>query len=260
MARKNSILYAIPISAILLLEVGMPARLSSIAPAAAQNANSQVLGGTWNEFEPPGNGSPGRREPGGTRGPKDEVSLTALMPAKNASLTISPYPSFLFYLPEISSQTAVEFVLYEYVDEKTDKEVYKTTFTTTGKSGIVSINLPDTANLKPLEIGKNYHWYFSVIVNPKDRSQDKVAEGWVKRIDKTANLENELKNASGLNVAKAYKKALLWQDTIATLADLRRKNPSDLTIVDEWNKVLTSVGLEKIAQAPIIEKIAVQNQ
>ncbi len=260
MARKNSILYAIPISAILLLEVGMPARLSSIATAAPENTNNQVVRGSWNEFEPPGNGAPGRREPGGTRGPSNskEIGLTALMPEKNTSLTVSQYPSFLFYVPEMNPQTTVEFVMYEYVNDGTDKEVYKTLFKTTGKPGIISLNLPDKANFKPLEIGKNYRWYFSVIVNPSDRAADQVVEGWVKRVAKNANLENELKTASGLAVAKAYRETGVWQDTIATLADLRRDNPSDMAIAKEWNEVLKSVELEKIAQAPIMDKIAIE--
>lgn len=276
------------LAAALLLQVGVPLSLSNFTPARAQTPGSdqQNIQSDWNDFDPPARGAPGRREPGGTRGPKDDLNLnefdppsrgapgrrepggtrgpqndlnlTALMPQKNASLTVSEYPSFFFYVPQISAQTSVEFVMYQYVDENTEKEVYKTTFKTTGQPGVLSLSLPENANLPPLEIGANYRWYFSLIVNPQDRAADRVVEGWIKRVPTSTNLANQLKQGSGIAIAEAYKKESLWQDTLASLAELRRANPDDSTIAKAWTDLLGSVGLEKIAQAPLVEKIALQ--
>jgi hypothetical protein len=260
MTQTKYSLSSMTLAAALLLQIGIPVSLSNFTPAQAETSGSeqQSIQSNWNEFEPPSRGAPGRREPGGTRGPQDNINLTALMPQKNAALTVSEYPSFFFYVPQISTQTSVEFVLYQYVDEKTEKEVYKTTFKTTGQEGIVSLSLPKNANLQPLEIGTNYRWYFSVIVNPQDRAADRVVEGWIKRVPTSNNLANQLKQGSGLAIAEAYKKESLWQDTLATLAELRRANPADSAITNAWTDLLGTVGLGKIAQAPLVEKVALQ--
>ncbi len=250
---------SITLSAALLLQIAIPVSLGNFTPAKAENTASdqqQNIPNNWNEFEPPANGAPGRREPGGTRGTQDKPDIIALMPTTSTARTVSGYPSFLFYLPKMSDKPPVEFVLYQYGDDGTQSEFYKTVFRTTGNEGIISLSLPETANLPPLKVGLNYHWYFSVIMNPKDRAADQVVEGWIKRVSPSADLANKSTQSSGIALVEAYQKESLWLDTVATLAEIRRSDPNNLAIAKIWTDILNSVGLQKIAAIPLGERVS----
>ncbi|NET47617.1 MAG: DUF928 domain-containing protein, partial [Merismopedia sp. SIO2A8] len=89
------------------------------------------------QYNPPSDlGLPSRREPGGTRGacpavsaptqamPVDGLSLTPLMPQDNHfGQTLSPYPTFYWYVPAIEAQAA-EFVLMD----EAENEIYTVKF------------------------------------------------------------------------------------------------------------------------------------
>ncbi len=46
-----------------------------------------------------------------------------------------------------------------------------------------------------------------------------------------------------------YVEAGIWDETISILAQLREEKPDDSNLFSIWEKVLTSVGLESLAQA-----------
>ncbi len=188
----------------------------------------------------------GRRRPASARGPclPSEKSLTALMPETNLGLTVATHPTFFFYIPQTTA-TSAEFVL---LDEANNHKVYETTFTITGTPGIVSVSLPASKTLPPLEIGKDYHWYVSVICDPDDRSGDVYVDGWVQRVEPTPSLMSQLEKASPAERVALYRKNGIWHDTLTFLAEGRRLNPSNSALAAEWATLLRSVGLEKIAQ------------
>lgn len=199
---------------------------------------------------PPAKKLVGRRQTASPRGcSRKGKYLTALMPETNLGLTFSLYPTFFFYIPPTSAQTA-EFVL---LDEETEDTVYTTTFNISGLPGTVSVSLPSDKTLPKLKIGKNYHWYFSVICDPQERSGDAYVDGWVQRVTPNSTLISELKTASPLERLAIYTNADIWFERLTTLAELRRLNPNDPNLAAQWANLLRSVGLDKIAQEPLVQ-------
>ncbi|OCQ93913.1 hypothetical protein BCD67_20545 [Oscillatoriales cyanobacterium USR001] len=212
-------------------------------------ANNQRPGGTWNNFEPPDRGVPGRREGGGTRGPECPTSTTALIPKSTMGRTMLAQPTFFYYVPTAIDKT-VEF---ELLDEN-EKTIYKTNFRMITKApGIVSVNL-SAKNAVSLEAGKNYHWYFTIKCNPNDNEADIVVSGWINRISMTPALTSQLDGVKSerdrLNI---YAKESLWYEYLSTLANLRRSQPTDSTLTAQWIEVLSAVELDKIAEQPLVQ-------
>lgn len=197
-------------------------------------------------------GKPTRTQSGATRGacqPKDkEKSLTALIPDKNPGLTVSEYPTFLFYLPPLVDKPAAnnqaQFIL---LDDK-DQEVYQTKFLFSGNSGVISISLPKYTTLPPLEIGKNYSWSFSICPTQNPLM---VVAGKIQRVQLSNNINNQLKLAKERDRANIYKQNNIWYDALATLANLRLSNPNDSTLNTEWEKLLNDLDLKTISQEPM---------
>lgn len=210
---------------------------------------------TAQQFVPPDRGLPGRREGGGTRGSclRGQVPLTALMPNSNFAQTTRTNPTFFWYVPPFLAETA-EFVL---LDEN-DNELYYTTMQLVEDGGIVSLNLPtvkdaDGNDVSLLKEGQDYRWYFSLVCDPDDRSGDVFAEGWIQRIQPTPALASRLLSAANERTrATIYAEAGIWHDALATLAELRRSQPGNSTLLSSWTTLLESVDLESIAAEPLI--------
>jgi hypothetical protein len=162
---------------------------------------------------------------------------------------VAAYPTFFFYIPETSA-TTVEFVL---LDEANGNKLYETMFTLTGKPGIFSLSLPTNKTLPPLEIGKNYHWYFSVVCDPEDRAGDVYVDGWVQRVEPSSVLVGELDKASPGEQVALYQKHQLWHETLTTLEKRRRLSPNDSVLAREWANLLRAAGLSEIAQEPLVK-------
>lgn len=198
------------------------------------------------KFPPTGNrGAPKATTGGGSRGEdttcisakENEPSLIALMPNReNAGKTAAATPTLYWYIPE-STATSGEFVL---LDED-DNEAYQTTFALPGQPGIVKLSIPTTASLKT---GKRYSWSFSLICDSQYRNRDQYVEGVIEYTELNWDLKEQLKNATPLEKARLYAESAVWHETFDTVAQLRSENPT------EWEELLTSVGLEVIAQAP----------
>jgi hypothetical protein len=202
------------------------------------------------QYVPPNNLCiPGRREGGGTRGDclNSPQPLMALMPENSYGETISAYPTFFWFVPDVPAQAA-EFVLYD--DD--GNEVYYTTFRVTGTSGILSLTLPETADLLPLEMGKSYEWVFSLICDEQDRSGDLFTTGWLRRVESTPTLQQQLTTATTSDRANVYAQQGLWYDALAEIATQYRANPSDAAIANQWTLLLNSVGLASFTSEPLL--------
>ncbi|HHP7246143.1 MAG TPA: DUF928 domain-containing protein [Elainellaceae cyanobacterium] len=201
------------------------------------------------EYVPPVEGLPGRRQGGGTRGDclRGDAPLVALMPDSNFGQTLDSYPTFYWYVPDIAAEAA-EFVLLD----QQDNEIYVAEFQLANRAGIISISLPEMAGLPPLELGENYHWYFSLICDRLDRSGDLFTEGWVRRIEDPA-LVQEITGLPERDRATRYAEAGIWHEALDTLAQLRRSQPNMPNAVDGWETLLNSVGLGNYADEPFVE-------
>ncbi|GAX45133.1 hypothetical protein NIES4075_61540 [Tolypothrix sp. NIES-4075] len=196
-------------------------------------------------------GRPGRRESAASRSASClETGLppTPLTPKTDPQLTTAAYPSFFVYVPQNSAQ-ALEFVLQ---DNTSNQELYKTTLKPSKQSGVVRVSFPNNANLPSLQNSKEYAWSFSVVCDTENRDKDIEVTGLIQRIQTDPNLAIQLQKAQPRERAALYATSGIWQDTLTTVADLRRTNPNDLGVKTDWEDLLKSVGLEQIAKAPLL--------
>jgi Domain of Unknown Function (DUF928) len=201
------------------------------------------------EYVPPDRGAPGRREGGGTRGNclRGDPPLIALIPETNFGTTVEARPTLYWHVPVTVSPTA-EFVLLD----AEDNEVYRTTFQLSGNAGIIQVSLKDAASAPALEVGKDYHWYFSLVCDPADRSGDIFAEGWIQRIAPPDSLAAQLAAVPESDRPGVYAQAGIWYDALSTLANLRQAEPHNTTASTQWETLLRSVGLDNIAGQPFL--------
>jgi len=224
--------------------------LTGLATLVMPSAIAQSIPDRWNthEYQPPADiGTLGRRDTGGTRGDMSQCpvrQLKAVTPTNSFAVTVQPYPTFFFYVPrQLSQAPQAEFVL----QDDQDHELYKSTFKMTEKSNLVRMSIPDTAGLPPLQIGKDYRWSLTVICNPTDDEKNLVVYGVIRRVPLSAGLNAQLMQTAPEQRADVYASAHIWQDALTTLADLRHARPHDLTIEEQWRKLLNSVDLREVA-------------
>lgn len=220
---------------------------SSVSPQSLAQSNPTEIS---LKFPSTGNrGAPKATTGGGSRGEdaacisakENEPSLIALMPNReNIGKTAAATPTLYWYIPK-SKATSGEFIL---LDEG-NNEAYQTTFALPTQPGIVKLSIPTTAFLQP---GKRYSWSFSLICDSQYRNRDQYVEGILEYTELSANLKDQLKNATPLERARLYAKSAIWSETLDIVAQLRRQNRT------EWEELLTSVGLEAIAQAPLMDR------
>ncbi len=277
MIKKKYPLYLATLSAALSLGIALIPRLSTQAQAQsqpiAQAVSASFPDSVHLDFKsPPTNGEPKQSGTTGTRGGCASAKgslpfLTPLTPgtiqgltekkevtvSEYPTLTISEYPTFFVYVPQTSAQR-VRFVL----TEKTSHEIYKT-FPLPSTPGIVSVTLP--ADKPPLEIGKIYKWSFSIICKPGEPSQNITVYGWVKRTEPNPALVKALEKATPLERAALYGEYGIWHETLTTLANLRRSQPEESTLVVTWTELLKSepVKLSAISQAPLVDCCTLEN-
>ncbi|MBW4617486.1 MAG: DUF928 domain-containing protein [Desmonostoc vinosum HA7617-LM4] len=219
---------------------------------------------------PPDRGAAGTR--GGTASRShgcsiDNQTITALVPmyeqtvsqrkeefipiTKVWGLTNLEHPYFLFFVPyKISSIANIEFVLKEETNNQS-QTLYRSFLTPPASPGIIKVDLPTTT---PLQIGKMYQWFFKVKVkcNPRQPITLDYVEGWVQRVSQNSALTEQLKQATPQQKVTLYAANGIWYDALMTLAELRFANTKDESLLAKWISLLNSVGLEKLANQPLI--------
>lgn len=190
-------------------------------------------------------GTPARSSGGGKRGnsscltiDKNKPTLTALMPTReNKSLTLAENPDFYLYIPQTKAQIG-EFIL-----RSNEEDIYQTSFKLPGQPGIVKLTIPPKVSLKT---GSKYQWYFTIVCNPDDRSADEYTEGTIERTAISSSVSQALEKATPLKQAEIYAKYDIWPETMTKVVQMREEKPN------EWQGLLKSVGLEVIADEPLL--------
>lgn len=196
------------------------------------------------------------------------ITVTSLLPKTNVAKlsekeeieiekTVAARPTFFIHVSQTSAQEA-EFILKKKIGEDKDgKPVYDEdkfvdqVLALPNNPGIVRISLP--TNEAALEVGSSYYWTLQVICNSSDRTKDVTVDGAVQRIELDSSLANQLEKAEPRDRPAIYTEAEIWTDALSTLADLRKANPNDQQLQDDWNDLLNSVGLDTVAQATVID-------
>ena len=232
------------------------------------NDNGTVLGQAVPRFfaappPPPDIGEPGQRSQAGSRSyctdinkPLTSVSskqLTALVPIYTGSqlvfgTTILEHPNFFFYVPYSSASTYGEFVLEAQNQNQT---TYKTPLT--GTPGVINLSLPSSS--APLEIGKQYRWYFNIYCK-KDNQIIGNVEGYVKREQLNSTLKTQLEKATPSQRVTLYRTNGIWFEALSTANELRRNNSQDTS----WAALLQAVGLNDLVNEPKVDCCTLENQ
>ncbi|MEA5552676.1 DUF928 domain-containing protein [Anabaena cylindrica UHCC 0172] len=182
-----------------------------------------------------------------SQGKQEAVTITQVW-----GLTNTENPDFFFFVPYNASSIAnIEFVLQEQTHNKS-KTLYRTYLTPPESPGIMSVHLPPSE--ASLQVGKMYHWFFKVRVQCYQKEPTKLdyTDGWVQRINPNSQLTEQLKQAELEQKATLYAENGVWYDAIMSLAELRLTNPQNKTLVEKWTTLLNSIGLEEIANQPLI--------
>ncbi|MEG4962089.1 MULTISPECIES: DUF928 domain-containing protein [unclassified Microcoleus] len=189
-----------------------------------------------------------RRSVRGGCGSISQLGLTALVPKNKIGRTVSEYPTLFFYLPQTKAELA-EFTL----EDQSGNEIYKQDVTISNLSGVIGVSIPANTNVLPLEAGKSYRWNFTVICDAQDRSSDQIESGVVRRVELSADIRSQLEKADPRQKTVIYAENGIWQDALSTLAAARQANPNDAELAADWESLLESVTLGKIAKEPIVE-------
>lgn len=104
-----------------------------------------------------------------------------------------------------------------------------------------------------LKQNSKYNWYFKVYCGQAQNQREYAyVVAWVQRVALAPGLQQQLKTASPREYT-AYGANDIWYDALTNLAELRRTNPSDHLLAEDWTKLLTSVGLKELAGAPTVQ-------
>jgi hypothetical protein len=172
--------------------------------------------------------------------------MKALLPDTKIGLTTTGKPTFFFQI----SPTSVEEGKFILLNAKGDTILYEKTFPLKKTGGVMNFTLPDDADA--LEVGREYTWELVVNCDPEDQRGNPRVQGSIKRLPVSQQLASDLARASMRDHAAVYAEAGYWYDSLKTIADLRSTNPNDSTLISDWNDLLESAGLTKLAKEPLL--------
>lgn len=235
--------------------IGAIALLSLTGLGTEIRANTSVQ---LSQFRPPDTTKPADREGGGTRGGsvfEGGSSLIALTPV-TGGVTIAEYPTLLVYVPQPEESLTNSPVEMGLKNEE-DHVIYKTIIQLPPQESIIAINLKQDETSISLEPNKTYRWYIY-----STRVDSGYIEVPITRIRPDEELSQALEKANLQERFNLYNQNGIWYEALHTLFELRRANPNDTTLIQEWKKLLHFVEIEKIADVPLllIEAPTSQNQ
>ncbi len=170
-------------------------------------------------------------------------SLVALVPIENPVLTIQPYPSFLFYIPDVAR--AIQYGEFSLLTADEKSRIYTTAIIFQQTPGIIKIDLP-TSPQYALEEGQLYHWYLTIYCQEQVNSSLDVnlnINGWIERVASTP--ERKLKVAMGMPD--------IWYDAIAQVAEDLIISPENPTLLARWLELLNQINLEHLVDVSLID-------
>ena len=131
-------------------------------------------------YKPPLLGTPAVSIDGGSRGSGVSlICLTVLTPDQTA-FTVQEQPSLFWYQSD-SADVPFELTL---LARNTVQPLFQFQLPSAPNAGIQRLNLADH-NVK-LVPGVEYEWVVALVVDPKNRSKDVVASGWIERVEPSA--------------------------------------------------------------------------
>ncbi|NJN22767.1 MAG: DUF928 domain-containing protein [Leptolyngbya sp. RL_3_1] len=233
MSRHGAIALLLTLTVLLGASPGIP------GPVLAQSKSRPA---------PPRGLPPNRAQPGGgldeaLQSCGAEDALTALVPVNSPVLTTQAHPTFFFYIPDLPERVKTAQFSLLTADEKT--RVYRTTVTLADTPGIISIQLPDSAETA-LELEAIYHWYFQLdCQSPTGESTpgfDLFVDGWVQRVAATPERQQQIAAGS----------PEIWHDVLAATAAAIAADPGSADLQARWLSLLATADLEVVSGAVLL--------
>ncbi len=188
--------------------------------------------------------------PGGSRGDTCAIgksnqkngAIVKVLPKSNIGLTTQQRPLIMVYVPASTAQKA----FFSIQDEDLN-HYYQTTLQLPEKAGVMEIKIPDS--VPALATGKNYQYSLAMICGIDLEPDDPLTSGWIQRVQPKGNLVNQ---QPSVELASQLASDGIWFDAVSTLAELRKSQPDNQSVVNSWQQLLNSAGLSEIAQEPIV--------
>ena len=210
-------------------------------------------------FEPVSRGAPTKTTDGGARGHGCGVEIKLLADAnrKNWQLTISENPTFLWHFQPLENSVEshrAKVLIFGLIDVATGESNIKNVALPT-QGGIMSLTLLPEDGFATLENGKLYEWFVASYKTEVNGSNEcPIVFGAIDHRVLTAQKQQELDRLTTAEERwQFYSQHQIWYDALATLEQLRRENPEDPTLKQQWTLMLESVGLRELADRPLLE-------
>ncbi len=200
------------------------------------------------QFRPPSRGTPILTRGGASRGDLTQATqFQAIAPQTNFGFTTAERPSLLLYIPK----TSAKLLKVSLRSPDGRKTLFSKEYPVPATAGIVRIDLaePTTA---PLAVNREYRWFAALFTNTIDRSTGTVIEGRIERVQPDRILQQKLKQAKPDRVPFVYAESQIWWDTVLSLDTLRKAQPNNADLNQQWHTLLESIGLKTIAMMPTL--------
>jgi hypothetical protein len=224
------------VNAKLLVTIALTVGLTPLGAVGQQpqKPTSSAKEGEAIAYTPPLRGAPQRRIGGASRGNESLPAVFVLAP-DHVGLTTSEAPALYWY---VSGATKVKIEL-TLIDEKQTQPLVETPVQPAAGPGFHSLRLADTpVKLKP---DVEYQWTVSLVPDDKERSNDVISGGVIKRVARPASL------GAGEHGPAALAAAGLWYDAIAALSQQIEARPNDAVLREQRASLLDQVGLKEAA-------------
>ncbi|MFE4106547.1 DUF928 domain-containing protein [Almyronema epifaneia] len=166
-------------------------------------------------------------------------NLVALLPTANIGQTTKAYPAFWFYVP-VGQNADANHAQFDLLDGETLEPIFTRPirFELPETPGIVGFSLPESS--PPLQIGKNYIWFFSVECSEVDASRNPVVFGEIERVEASAELNQQLATTPDAQDYGIYAEFGLVYEMLTSLVEHRQAN------AEVWQFVLEANELSQI--------------
>ncbi|HZD41115.1 MAG TPA: DUF928 domain-containing protein, partial [Terriglobales bacterium] len=155
--------------------------------------------------------------------------------------TTRAQPDLYWHLSEPTS-SPIEFTL---IEENAIRPILETQILSPSVPGIQRIQLSDYD--VRLKLGTEYRWFVAIVADPRRRSKDILAGGFIERIEPPAALEQQLTEERAGQAPFIYAAAGIWYDALAALGKMIHASPGDAQLRAQRAALLDQVGLPEIA-------------
>jgi hypothetical protein len=191
-------------------------------------------------YVPADAGAPPTRTLAAARGQGEGVPLYVLAP-EQTGLTLEEQPKLYWYLGA-PSDARLEVTLN---DHESAKPLLEADLGRVTEPGVHATDLADFG-LK-LEPGVEYQWSVAQVVDPEQRSADRVASATIARVPPESDLRAQFEGATAIERLAALAGRGYWYDVIGLLSAEIEEQPQDALLRRLRADLLAQVGLDEVA-------------